>query len=214
VTAPKVEGLRHGPLSPQTVHVCVDMQRLFAENTQWKTPWMARVLPKVVELASAHSNETVFTRFIPAARPGEGAGVWARYWDRWAELTLERLPEGLCDLVPELARFAPPALVVDKKVYSPWFNGRLHTELGRRSADTLVISGAETDVCVLATVLGAVDLGYRVIVATDAICSSSDDTHDALMTLYEQRYTQQVETVKVAALLDAWPTHPLPRPFL
>jgi nicotinamidase-related amidase len=210
-TASKSGGLRHGPLSPRTVHVCVDLQRLFAEDTEWKTPWMTRVLPKVVNLVSAHPNETIFTRFIPAARPGEGVGVWARYWERWAALTLERLPRGLCDLVPELARFAPPAVVVDKKVYSPWLDEALQTELGRRNADTLVISGAETDVCVLATVLGAVDRGYRVIVTTDAICSSSDETHDALMTLYERRYTQQVETVEVATLLDAWPlsSHPV-----
>jgi nicotinamidase-related amidase len=167
-------------------------------------------LPKVVDLVSAHPNETIFTRFIPAARPGEGVGVWARYWERWAGLTLQHLPQGLCDLVPGLARFAPPAVVVDKKVYSPWLDEALQTELGRRNADTLVISGAETDVCVLATVLGAVDRGYRVIVATDAICSSSDETHDALMTLYERRYTQQVETVEVAALLDAWPLSPDP----
>ncbi len=50
-------------------------------------------------------------------------------------------------------------------------------------------------VCVLAGVLGAVDRGYRVVVPTDALCSSSDRTHDALLTLYRERYGQQVETV-------------------
>jgi nicotinamidase-related amidase len=34
--------------------------------------------------------------------------------------------------------------------------------------DTIVASGGEIDVCVLATVLGAVDAGFRVIIATDA----------------------------------------------
>jgi nicotinamidase-related amidase len=32
----------------------------------------------------------------------------------------------------------------------------------------LTVTGSETDVCVLATVLDAVDLGYRVIVVRDA----------------------------------------------
>jgi nicotinamidase-related amidase len=36
--------------------------------------------------------------------------------------------------------------------------------LQERNADGLIVSGAETDVCVLSTVLDAVDLGYRVIV--------------------------------------------------
>src|SRR5580704_8356992 len=40
--------------------------------------------------------------------------------------------------------------------------------LREREADALIISGSEADVCVLATVLSAVDLGYRVIVVRDA----------------------------------------------
>jgi hypothetical protein len=35
------------------------------------------------------------------------------------------------------------------------------------------VGGVGTDVCVLAAVLGAVDRGYRVVVPTDALCSSS-----------------------------------------
>jgi nicotinamidase-related amidase len=66
------------------------------------------------------------------------------------------------------------------------------------------VSGGETDVCVLATVLGAVDRGYRVVVATDALCSSSDETHDAMMTLYHNRYGQQVETVTTDIILENW----------
>ena len=64
----KNEGLRFGPLT-DAMHVCVDMQRLFAEDTPWKTPWMERVLPKVVELVSANPRACVFTRFIPAPGP-------------------------------------------------------------------------------------------------------------------------------------------------
>jgi nicotinamidase-related amidase len=40
----------------------------------------------------------------------------------------------------------------------------------------MVITGTETDVCVLATVLGAIDFGYWVVLAIDALCSSSDAT--------------------------------------
>ncbi len=69
----------------------------------------------------------------------------------------------------------------------------LESALRARRAETLAITGGETDVCVLATVLGAVDRGYRVVLATDAVCSSSDDTHDAMMTLYRQRFGQQLE---------------------
>jgi nicotinamidase-related amidase len=43
----------------------------------------------------------------------------------------------------------------------------------KHRAETLIISGGETDVCVLSTVLSAVDLGYRIILVEGALCSSS-----------------------------------------
>ena len=66
------------------------------------------------------------------------------------------------------------------------------------------MTGSETDVCVLATVLGAVDLGYRVIVVRDAVCSSSDEGHDGLMTLDHQRYTEQIQVADAATIMQRW----------
>lgn len=177
---------------------------MFAEDTDWRTPWMTRVLPRVEQIAEAHAERTVFTRFIPAQNGASANGRWRQYWERWRSMTLERLPQEMLDLVPSLARLAPPALIVDKRLYSPWIATSLADQLRKRKIATLVVTGAETDVCVLATVLGAIDLGFRVIVVTDAICSSSDQTHDALLTLYHQRYGQQVETAKTAEVLAAW----------
>ena len=73
-----------------------------------------------------------------------------------------------------------------------------------RRTDAVVITGAETDVCVLAAVLGAVDFGYRVVLVTDAICSSTDETHDALLALYHQRFAEQIETIDTETLLRHW----------
>lgn len=190
-------------IGPNAVHLCVDMQVMFAAHTDWHMPWMPRVLPRVAELARAHPGATVFTRFIPAAAVGEGRGTWRGYYERWPGMTQERLPPGAIDLVPELARLSPPAVVYDKRVYSPW-DGDLDLRLQHRGIDTLVVSGGETEVCVLASVLGAVDRGYRVVVATDALCSSSDSTHDAAIDLFHRRYGSQVETATVAAILAAW----------
>jgi nicotinamidase-related amidase len=196
--------LRFGPLTRRTVHLCVDMQNLFAEETPWHTPWMKRVLP-VVERITRHAPEqTVFTRFIPAASRDELPGAWRRYYDNWNELMLGQIDPRLLELVAPLGEFVPPAVVLDKKVYSPFFTPELVTLLRARSVDSLVITGAETDVCVLAAVLGAVDHGYRVIVPTDAICSSSDETHDALLTLYRNRYGRQIETADSETVLSCW----------
>lgn len=56
--------------------------------------------------------------------------------------------------------------------------------------DTLILSGGETDICVLATVLGAVDRGYRLVLAEDAVCSTSDTTHDDLLSQFHERFSQ------------------------
>lgn len=197
-------GLLHGPLSVGTTHLCLDMQKLFAPDGPWATPWMTRVLPVTVKLAEAFRDRTVFTRFIPPVTADAEIGVWRRFYRRWEAVTREQLPPGMLDLVDEFAPFAPPAPVVDKTRLSAFSAPGLAAALNARATDTLVISGAETDMCVLASVLGAVDRGYRVIIVTDAVCSSSDSGHDALMTLYRERFTEQIEAVESAILLDAW----------
>jgi hypothetical protein len=35
----------------RALHIAVDMQLLFAEQTEWFVPWLPRVLPNVVALA-------------------------------------------------------------------------------------------------------------------------------------------------------------------
>jgi nicotinamidase-related amidase len=186
----RLEALPFGPLTDRTAHICIDMQNVFAEETPWDTPWMARVLPVVTRIAERHLSQSVFTRFIPPRRPDRMPGSRQRYYERWRELTLERIDPRLIELVPPLAALAPRAEVIDKRVYSPFSEPELSDLLRRRGIESLVITGAETDVCVLAAVLDAVDLGYRVVLATDALCSSSDATHDALLTLYRNRFSQ------------------------
>lgn len=129
--------------------------------------------------------------------------MWRRYYHKWRQVTQEFIDPGLLELVDPLRAFAPPAVVVDKTRYSAFVQSSLQSTLVQRSLDTLIISGAETDVCVLATVLDAVDVGYRVIVASDAVCSSSDECHDALMTLYHQRFSEQIEIAETEAILES-----------
>jgi nicotinamidase-related amidase len=198
------DALTRGELTETCAHICVDMQRLFAEKTDWFTPWMERVLPNARRIAEAHPDRTIFTRFVPLERAGEGRGTWRQYYERWDSMTLERLGPEMVDLIPDLAALVPPATIVDKHVYSPWLENDLDGLLQRRGIDTLVVSGGETDVCVLGTILGAVDRGYRIVVATDGLCSSSDEAHDASLSLYQRRYGQQVETATTDTILRHW----------
>lgn len=187
-----------------TAHLCVDMQRLFAPGSPWETPWMERVLPRVVKLVEKSPSHSVFTRFIPARSPEQAAGMWQPYYRKWKAVTLDEIDRAVIDLMPELRRYAPPAEVFDRPTYSAFSNPHLHPRLRHKKIDTLVISGAETDVCVLSTVLAAVDYGYRVIVARDGVCSSSDQSHDALIELYERRFDVQIELAEVDEIIASW----------
>jgi len=198
------EDFRYGPPGETAVLICVDMQRMFAEGTAWKMPWLERVLPNVVAIAAAHPERTIFTRFIPARRAGQGFGMWRRYYKRWESMTIDQLGPEMISLVPQLAQLVPPARTFDKHVYSPWTGSDLHQQLRGAGVDTIIITGGETDVCVLATMLGAVDWGFRVILVKDALCSSADETHNAMMNVYMNRFGEQVECVTTETLLDSW----------
>lgn len=113
------EFLRFGPLTRSCAHLCIDMQNMFAEGTEWHTPWMARVLQVVVRLARAHAARTVYTRFIPPATAREVQGSWRRYYERWPSMTRERLDPKMLELVPPLEEIASLGDIVDKRTYSP-----------------------------------------------------------------------------------------------
>ena len=189
-------------LGPNWAHICVDMQLLFAPGEDWGLTWLPTVVPKIARLCEVDPARTAFTRFIPARRPGEGQGHWRSYYRRWAHLTLEERGRSLIELVPELRIFAPAADVVDKPVYSPWLGSDLRTRLEARGVDTLLVTGGETDMCVLSTILGAIDWGYRTILVTDGVCSASDEAHDAMLRLFSKRYSQHVETADVTEVLE------------
>jgi nicotinamidase-related amidase len=191
------------PIS-NAVHLSIDMQNLFAPGGIWATPWMERVLPAIVTVAQINPQRTVFTRFVTPLHAQDRPGRWQRYFARWECATRSRLPSAQLEIVPPLFRLIPPATVIDKPAYSAFAESGLTAFLYDKSVDTLIITGSETDVCVLATVLDAVDLGFRTVVVEDALCSSFDEGHDALMTLYRNRFSEQVELMTQAQVSELW----------
>jgi nicotinamidase-related amidase len=188
----------------QAAHLCCDMQNIFAKGGIWETPWMERVLPTVESIVSRYGERTIFSRFITPQHPEDRPGQWCSYFRRWERATRQHLRGNELDLVPVLARHVPPALVVDKPAYSAFVQSRLYDLLVGKGVRTVVVTGAETDVCVLSTVMSAVDLGFRIVIVEDALCSSSDEGHDALMTMYRMRFHGQIDLVTAEELFERW----------
>lgn len=55
--------------------------------------------------------------------------------------------------------------------------------------------------CVLATVLGAIDFGFHVIVLSDAVCSCTDETHNAAVNLLGDRFSVQLKLLDTDTFL-------------
>ena len=120
-------------------------------------------------------------------------------------MTGDRLDPRLIQLVPPLA--SPRSSSYRHRqglIIRRLRNRSFLRELGRLKADALVISGGETDVCVLAAVMDAVDAGYRVVLAADALCSVSDESHDAMLRHFRSRFSQQIEVASTEEILDGW----------
>ncbi|UAX98160.1 cysteine hydrolase (plasmid) [Ensifer adhaerens] len=140
---------------------------------------MSRIADQVTAVSARFPERTIFTRFQPPPSADQMPGMWRSYYEKWPMMTAARMDPGLIDLIYPLQSLVPPARILNKRTYSPWITGRLERALALEKVETVVVTGGETDVCVMATVLGAIDLGYKVIVLKDGVYSSLDETHDA-----------------------------------
>ena len=75
---------RLSALGAETVHVVVDMQRLFAEATDWQVPGFADILPPILNLARAHPR--VQLRWIKA----HDGSRWNEYADALASAYMRK----------------------------------------------------------------------------------------------------------------------------
>lgn len=199
-----IQGLRFGPITRHAVHAAIDMQRLFAEETEWASPGVHAIAPNVARICAHAPERTIFTRFLTPRRIEDAKGQWKAYYQRWQSVLAGNHPKDIFELVPELRGFAPPARVVDKYTHSAYEAPAFQKALDELDAAILVMSGVETEVCVLATALTAIDRGLRVILVSDAITSSQPEAHAAALDVIYPRFNMQVESVTVDELLAEW----------
>lgn len=190
------------PLGDRAVHLVVDMQGMFMQG-RWTVPGADLIAPRIVALVEAMPGRTLFTRFVVPPTADHATGQWRHYYRHWHDYTGAELPPDLVDVAPPLARFATPQNTVDKPTHSAFEAPALMRALAGLGAETLVVTGAETDVCVLGTIMGGVDRGFHIVAVSDAMASSSAEGHAATLAHILPRFAQQVDIATTAEVLAA-----------
>jgi nicotinamidase-related amidase len=84
--------------------------------------------------------------------------------------------KGLGTTVPEIAELTGDVVPCDKVAFSGFGSEAFCTQLNKYDdRDTLLLCGVETHICVMQTALGALNNGYTVHVALDAVGSRTEE---------------------------------------
>lgn len=181
----------------------MDLQRIFYDETHWRVAAIDDIKGAIDHIVSLEPSKSIFTLFTTPPNPEDAYRAWQDYYRKWNSMTASKCATSSHVLIDEFEHYCPPARRFLKQTYSPWVSGELHQILVKEGVEYLIITGVETDVCVLGTVLGAVDLGYKVVLIEDGICSSSKVAHQSILKLFRNRFSAQVTVCSTEDLLRA-----------
>jgi nicotinamidase-related amidase len=86
------------------------------------------------------------------------------------------LPPGWMDLIPELDR-RPDDIIIFKRQWGAFYGTDLNLQLRRRGLTTIVLCGISTEIGVESTARAAYEHGYELVFASDAMTSTSRESH-------------------------------------
>lgn len=144
----------------------IDMQKVYEEGAPWACRDVDRVSGRILRLLeSGQADKTIFTRFDAAADP---VGCWAGYNEAYADINAD---PRLGELVDALAPAAKAYPIFSKQTYSSLSIPELAEAAAQ--ADRVVVTGVVAECCILATVLGLVDAGAKVVYLKDAVAGQT-----------------------------------------
>lgn len=138
------------------VLLVVDVQRGLMEKGPWRRDELLEVIRRLETSFREKGREVVFVRHDdgPDSELAFGSSSW--------------------EVAEEIAPL-PGEKIVDKRKNSAFLNTGLEAYLKEKGADTLVLTGMQTELCVDATCKSAFERGFRVIVPTDG-CTTFDNS--------------------------------------
>ena len=204
------------PEPGRTALVVVDMQRGFLDPGEAMEVPPARetvpVLQTLLELFRARRLPVAFTEFVysesapllvgrlhPEHRPAKPGAP--RGFGLPSSSCLEGTPSA--DTVPDLVP-RPGELVVRKRGYDAFAGTPLDGALRARNVTSLVVTGTMTDICVLATVIGAFHREYRVTVVEDGVSTLWPEIQRATLDIIGRAYGRVVTAKEVSDQISSW----------
>lgn len=151
----------------------------------------------LLDFFRAQKRPVIFTRIV-YAEDGSDSSLWCEKVPRLRELT-EHAPAS--HVVSALAP-RPGELVVRKTQASAFFGTHLGACLISRGVDTIVVTGCTTSGCVRASVIDAMSLNYRTVLATDCVGDRALDPHQANLFDMGQKYSDLVTASEIIAELS------------
>lgn len=204
------------PEPGRTALLVVDMQRGFLDPGQaLEVPPARQIVPRIralIELFRAKGLPVVFSEFVYSARlpllvgelhpehrpapPGAPTG-----FGRPSSNCLEGHPsvETIAELAPR-----PDELVVSKRWYDAFAGTPLDGALRARGVTSLVVTGTLTDICVLATVVGAFNREYRITVVEDGVATLWPEIQRAALDIIGRAYGRVVSSKEVIDHVSTW----------
>ncbi len=152
---------------------------------------------RLLDVAHARGFPVIFTT-VAYEDPEREAGVWIR---KIPALRVLRAGSWYIELDGRLHRTADDVLLV-KKYASAFFGTGLDILLRERDVDTLLIAGCTTSGCVRATVVDALQYGFRPIVVREAVGDRSESAHWANLFDIEGKYGDVLPLEEVLAYLQ------------
>jgi nicotinamidase-related amidase len=178
-------------LDPNTALVVIDLQKGIVSLPT------VHPIGDVVKHASALAD--AFRRHrLPVVLVNVDAGAPGR--TEQARRTID-FPAGWADLVPELNQ-QPQDHLVTKRTWGAFTNTDLETYLKTLGVTQLVIAGVSTSAGVESTARHAYELGFNVVLATDAMTDMNPDAHGNSVARIFPKLGETGATQEIVDLLD------------
>jgi biuret amidohydrolase len=186
------------PHTHRPVVMVIDMQHDFVDaGAPIECPGAREIVPAIVGLLDIAHAADVPVVYTQERHRADGIDL------EIANDEPEHCLEGTrgVEIVPDLTP-VPGDYIVVKRRYSAFFATDLDLLLRSLGADSLVLTGAATDVCVRATAQDAHQLNYRVFVPAECVAGTTREQHAAALRNIDYVFGDVLPLPRVRELLQ------------